>query len=111
MLILIPAAIAALNALNIDAISDPAISMLNQILNFIPLLLAAGVVLTVFYFIGHFVSELVTNLLASAGFDSVLDILGLPDISPAPSRALRLHRRRLISLRTMAARLSSQAQR
>ncbi len=81
VLILIPAAIAALNALNIDAISDPAISMLNQILNFIPLLLAAGVVLTVFYFIGRFLGELVTSLLASAGFDSILDTLGLPDIS------------------------------
>ncbi|MGI8933726.1 MAG: mechanosensitive ion channel [Phormidesmis sp.] len=87
VLILIPAAIAALNALNIDAISDPAISMLNQILNFIPLLLAAGVVLTVFYFIGRFLGELVTNLLASAGFDSVLDILGLPDISSSTRSA------------------------
>ncbi len=86
VLILIPAAIAALNALNIDAISDPAISMLNQILNFIPLLLAAGVVLTVFYFIGRFLGELVTSLLASAGFDSILDILGLPDIS-SPTRS------------------------
>lgn len=80
--ILIPFAIAALNALNIQAISVPAISMLNRILDFIPLLLAAGVVLTVFYFIGKFVSELVSSLLASAGFDNVLDVLGLPDISP-----------------------------
>lgn len=86
VLILIPAAIAALNALDIDAISDPAISMLEQILNFIPLLLAAGIVLTVFYFIGRFVGELVTNLLSSAGFDSVLEVLGLPDISsPEPA--------------------------
>ena len=86
VLILIPAAIAALNALDIDAISDPAISMLEQILNFIPLLLAAGIVLTVFYFVGRFVSELVTNLLSTAGFDSVLEVLGLPDISsPEPA--------------------------
>ena len=86
VLILIPAAIAALNALDIDAISDPAISMLEQILNFIPLLLAAGIVLTVFYFIGRFVGELVTNLLSSAGFDSVLEVLGLPNISsPEPA--------------------------
>ncbi|MBE9062003.1 mechanosensitive ion channel [cf. Phormidesmis sp. LEGE 11477] len=86
VLILIPAAIAALNALDIDAISDPAIGMLEQILNFIPLLLAAGIVLTVFYFIGRFVGELVTNLLSSAGFDSVLEALGLPDISsPEPA--------------------------
>jgi hypothetical protein len=40
-------------------------------------------VLAVFYFIGKFVSELVSSLLASAGFDNILDILGLPDISPA----------------------------
>ena len=86
VLILIPAAIAALNALDIDAISDPAISMLEQILNFIPLLLAAGIVLTVFYFVGRFVGELVTNLLSTAGFDSVLEVLGLPDISsPEPA--------------------------
>jgi hypothetical protein len=81
--ILIPFAIAALNELDIQAISGPAISMLNQILNFIPLLLAAGVVLAVFYFIGKFVSELVSSLLTSAGFDNILDILGLPDITPA----------------------------
>ncbi|MGB7088257.1 MAG: mechanosensitive ion channel [Phormidesmis sp.] len=81
--ILIPVAIAALEELDIQAVSVPAISMLNQILDFLPLLLAAGVVLTVFYFIGKFVSELVTNLLASAGFDSVLDILGLPDVAPS----------------------------
>ncbi len=86
VLVLIPAAIAALNALDIDAISGPAISMLNQILNFIPLLLAAGVVLTVFYFIGRFLSDLVSNLLSSAGFDGVLEVLGLPEIS-APTRS------------------------
>ncbi len=81
--ILIPFAIAALNELDIQAISDPAVSMLSQILDFIPLLIAAGVVLTVFYFIGKFVADLVSSLLASAGFDSILDILGLPDIAPA----------------------------
>ncbi|PZO55293.1 MAG: hypothetical protein DCF15_10815 [Phormidesmis priestleyi] len=83
--ILIPFAIAALNELDIQAISVPAVSMLNQVLNFIPLLLAAGVVLTVFYFIGKFVGDLVSSLLTSAGFDNVLDILGLPDISPPPA--------------------------
>mgnify|MGYP001791255930 CR=1 FL=1 len=85
VLVLIPAAIAALNELDIDAISEPATSMLNQILDFIPLLLAAGVVLTVFYFIGKFLGELVTSLLSSAGFDGILDALGLPEISGSSS--------------------------
>ncbi len=80
VLILIPVAIAALEQLSIDAISDPAVNMLGQVLDFIPLLIAAGVVLTVFYFIGQFVSELVTGLLESVGFNNVLDMLGLPEV-------------------------------
>ncbi|MGC1310192.1 MAG: mechanosensitive ion channel [Phormidesmis sp.] len=84
--ILVPIAITALQELGIEAISTPAIAMLNQILVFLPLLLAAGVVLAVFYFIGRFVGELVTGLLESTGFDNVLDILGLPDIAP-PTRS------------------------
>ncbi|MEO1180528.1 MAG: mechanosensitive ion channel, partial [Cyanobacteria bacterium J06636_28] len=62
-LILIPAAIAALNELDIDAISGPAVDMLERVLFIIPQVLAAGVVLTIFYFIGQFVSELVVGLL------------------------------------------------
>ena len=85
-LILLTAGISALEALNIAAISRPAVSMLQQILNFIPLLLAAGVVLTVFYFIGKFVKDLVSNLLSSVGFDSILESLGLPDIGGGSSR-------------------------
>lgn len=80
--VLIPVAIAALEELDIRAISEPAVGMLNQILNFIPLLLAAGVVITLFYFIGQFVCDLLTNVLANVGFDNILDSLGLPDINP-----------------------------
>ena len=79
-LILLTAGISALQELNIEAISVPAVSMLQQILDFIPLLLAAGVVLAVFYFIGNFVKDLVSSLLSSVGFDDILDSLGLPDI-------------------------------
>jgi len=81
--ILITGSIAALEKLNIAAISEPAISMLNQISDFIPLLLTAGVVLVVAYFIGKFVGNLVTSLLSGMGFDNVIDALGLPDIPTA----------------------------
>lgn len=87
-LILLAAGISALEALNIAAISQPAVAMLQQILNFIPLLLAAGLVLALFYFIGQFVKDLVSSLLSSVGFDGILESLGLPDIgsgSTAPS--------------------------
>ena len=88
-LILIPAAIAALNELNISAISDPAVDMLERVLFIIPQVLAAGVVLVVFYFIGQFVSDLVVSLLSGLGFDNITNILGLPEISePEPEVSL-----------------------
>ncbi len=82
VLILIPAAVAALNELNIDAISDPAVVMLQRVLAAIPQVLTAAVVLVIFYVVARFVSDLVVSLLTSMGFDRVLSILGLPELSP-----------------------------
>ncbi len=78
VLILIPVAIAALNALRIDAISVPAIAMLQQILNTLPAIFTAAIVLIVAYFLGRFVAELVTNILTSIGFDNIFSVLGFP---------------------------------
>ncbi len=78
VLILIPTAIAALNALRIDAISAPAIAMLNQILSAIPKIFTAGLILVVAYVLGHFLSELVTNILTGIGFNNIFQWLGLP---------------------------------
>jgi small-conductance mechanosensitive channel len=78
ILILIPVAIAALNALRIDAISVPAIAMLQQILNALPLIFTAAFILIAAYFLGRFVSELVTNILSSIGFDNIFSVLGIP---------------------------------
>ncbi|MGD1867302.1 MAG: mechanosensitive ion channel [Phormidesmis sp.] len=86
VLVLIPTAIAALNALDIAAISGPAISMLDQVLEFIPFLLSAAAVFAVFFFAGRFLGQLVSSLLSSAGFDGILEVLGLPEIS-APASA------------------------
>ena len=78
VLILIPVAIAALNTLQIDAISVPAILMLQQILNAIPLIFTAAAILAIAYFLGRFISELVTNILTSIGFNNIFSVLGLP---------------------------------
>ncbi|MGD1858544.1 MAG: mechanosensitive ion channel [Leptolyngbyaceae cyanobacterium] len=85
VLILIPAVVAALNELDIDAISGPAISMLELILDSIPRIIMAGVVLAVAYVVGQFVSDLVTGLLRTAGFDNILSILGLPELNAPAS--------------------------
>lgn len=78
VLILIPTAIAALNALQIDAISDPAINMLEQILEALPRIFTAALILAVFYVIGRFVADLVANILTSVGFNNIFSWLGLP---------------------------------
>lgn len=77
ILILIPALIAALNTLNINAISDPAIAMLTTVMSGIPAFFGAAIVLIVAYFVGKLISSLVTNLLTGIGFDTLPDKLGL----------------------------------
>lgn len=76
--ILIPTAISALDALKISAISAPAIAMLNQIVNALPKILTAAIILVVAYLLGQFLSDLVTNILTSIGFNNVFQWLGLP---------------------------------
>jgi hypothetical protein len=85
VLILIPAVIAALNELGIEAISAPAILMLERILTYIPQVLMAALVLVGFYFVGRFVADLVTNVLTNIGFNNIWNILGLPQLNTTSS--------------------------
>ena len=78
ILILIPVAIASLNALKIEAISAPAIVMLQQVLNTLPAVFTAIAILVIAYFLGRFVADLVTNILTSLGFNNIFSVLGLP---------------------------------
>lgn len=88
VLILIPAVVAALNELSIEAISEPAVLMLERILEAVPAVLMAAVVLVGFYFVGKFVADLVTSVLTNVGFDNILSMLGLPELSvPAAAEA------------------------
>jgi hypothetical protein len=80
VLVLIPTAIAALNALEIAAISTPAVAMLNQVMTKLPQILTAALIVALFYFIGKFVADLVTNILTSIGFNRITSVLGIPDL-------------------------------
>jgi hypothetical protein len=77
LMILIPTAVAALDALQIPAISGPATAMLQQVLNTIPQILTAAGILAVAYFVGQFIGELITNLLSGLGFNNIFQMLGL----------------------------------
>ena len=77
ILILVPVLISSLNALALDAITRPASNMLASIMAAIPSIFAAALLLTLAYVVGRLVSGLVGNLLAGAGFDNVLERIGL----------------------------------
>lgn len=77
ILILIPVLIAALQALALDAVTQPVSNMLSQLLGTLPALFGAALVLAIAYVIGKVIAELVVNLLKAIGFDSVLVWLGL----------------------------------
>ena len=85
VLVLIPTAIAALEALKIQAISDPAINMLDQVLDLLPKLFAAGIILALAYMIGQFVSEFITNILSGVGFNNFFQWLGITPPAPVSS--------------------------
>ncbi len=89
VVILVPGIISALQALNIDAISGPAILMLNQITMMLPRVLTAGALIGISYFIGRFLAELVTTTLATLGFDNIVQVLGLSNLvnEAAPQQA------------------------
>ncbi len=76
-LVLIPAAIAAFDTLQIDAISRPATTMLNQLLAAVPLIFGAAVVLGVAFLVGRVVAGLVSNILSGVGFDTLFEKMGL----------------------------------
>ncbi|MBD2019537.1 mechanosensitive ion channel, partial [Leptolyngbya sp. FACHB-36] len=85
VLILIPTAISALQALNIRAISDPAVSMLNQVFSTLPQIFTAALILILGYVAGKFVADLVTSILGSLGFDNIFNWLGIQTAPYAPT--------------------------
>ncbi len=83
ILIFVPALIAALDALKIDAISAPLTRMLDIMVSAIPGILAATAILLLAWFIGRFAADVITRLLASLGFDRLPERLGLGHVFPA----------------------------
>jgi hypothetical protein len=75
--ILIPVLIAALNALALDALTQPASNMLNMLLGALPDIFAASLILIITYIIGRLVATLVTNILSGVGFNNIFIWMGL----------------------------------
>ncbi|HVZ99528.1 MAG TPA: mechanosensitive ion channel [Caulobacterales bacterium] len=92
-LIIIPVSIAALNALGISSISDPATNMLNEILATIPSVISAALIIFIAYLVGRWVGVLAEEGLQSIGFDEAIRAVsaaepvraGLAKSDPTPS--------------------------
>jgi len=78
-LLIIPVAIAALEALQIQAVADPAKQMLQSFLDAIPNIFAAAIVLLLAFLIGRFASDALSKLLPTLGFDTLGQRMGVTD--------------------------------
>jgi len=86
VLILIPVLVAALNALQLEAITQPASAMLNQLLSALPMIFGAVLILVLAYVVGRLVTGPVANILAGAGLDATLVKIGLAKEDAKPKQ-------------------------
>src|SRR5699024_7030292 len=84
ILVLVPALIAALNALQIDVIAQPARHMLKLFMDAIPNIVAAAIILFIAWFIGRFVAQMLAQLLEQLGFDRLPARLGFKPAEVSP---------------------------
>lgn len=77
VLVLIPVTIAALDALRLGAITAPAQAMLSQFLAAVPVIFAAALMLVIATVAGRLLGGVTTSILAAAGFDRLIEHVGL----------------------------------
>jgi hypothetical protein len=85
-LIIIPVAIAALQALEISAIAGPATTMLNEILAAIPRVLAAALWIGIAFVAARFLKTIIEAILPPTGFDDAVRSTGVLPATAFPSR-------------------------
>jgi hypothetical protein len=85
-LIIIPVAIAALQALGISSISGPATAMLNEILMAIPRVLAAALWVGIAFVAARFLKTIIEAILPPTGFDDAIRSTGVLPPTAFPSR-------------------------
>jgi hypothetical protein len=88
VIVIIPIAIAALQTLQISAISDPATQVLETILAAIPLLIGASLLLGIGFFVGNWASSVLEDLLSGLGVDRTIHATGLVSERVSPSKII-----------------------
>ncbi len=80
--IIIPILVAAVDSLQMKAVSEPVKATLEQVLGAVPLIFLALVVVAVGYFIAKMVRSLVESFLSGVGFDQLPERVGLHFLKP-----------------------------
>lgn len=76
VLVLVPVLISALDALKIEAISQPAVRMLDELMAAVPNVIGALIILGVAYVAGRFVRGILVNILKNVGADNFAEKTG-----------------------------------
>lgn len=77
VLIIVPVSIAALDVLGVPSITEPAKAMLQMVLEAVPLIIGASLLLGLGYFIARWVSGLLEEVLPGLGFDRGVQAIGI----------------------------------
>ena len=80
IIIFIPILIIAIDKLGFKTLSEPLTGMLQTMLNAIPKLIAAAIILAVFYFGGKFVTGILKELLGNLGVDNMANKMGIANM-------------------------------
>jgi len=67
-----------LNTLQLKGL-EPVQEMVGKVIGFIPNLFSAAIIMVIIYFVARIIQRLISNLLASVGFDKVLPLLGFKE--------------------------------
>lgn len=80
IVIFIPFVIQALNALEVNAISEPANNILSTVLGILPKILAASIIITLFVVGGKYLTDFLRDLLNSLGIDNLAEKMHLGSV-------------------------------
>ena len=80
IVIFIPFIIQGLNALHLEAITNPANNVLHQMLDSVPNIIGAVLIISIFVVGGRFITSFVKDLLANVGIDNLIKKLQLKNV-------------------------------
>jgi hypothetical protein len=80
IVIFIPFIIQGLNALHLEAITNPANNVLHQMLDSVPNIIGAILIISIFVVGGRFITSFVKDLLANIGIDGLVEKLQLKTV-------------------------------